>query len=115
MREIKFRGQGIVSGNWYFGYYVYRGNHHCIIEEDGTIVKVDPETVGQYTGRKDKEGQEIYEGDIAKLNYSSIGFRHGIKGAIEFNKGAYLFNSENTQFKRLLEDCNDIKLIGNIY
>ena len=71
MREIKFRGKRVDNGEWAYGYYVYSlaFDEHWISEkmnfENREIVRtVDAQTVGQYTGRIDKQGYEIYEGDI---------------------------------------------------
>ena len=69
MREIKFRGKSINKGEWLFGDLVHDnigGSYIFPIEAENLYKEnaVIPETVGQYTGLTDKNGKEIYEGDI---------------------------------------------------
>ncbi|MDD4541946.1 MAG: YopX family protein [Eubacteriales bacterium] len=77
MREIKFRGKCSQSKRWVYGWLLtnklgtyivteenpheYTQNHYIEIDE---YCRVVPATVGQYTGLTDKNGTEIYEGDI---------------------------------------------------
>lgn len=72
MREILFRAKRLDTGKWAFGHYFANDNgtfifawprHVNFLGED-VMVKVDPETVGQYIGIEDGQGQRIFEGDL---------------------------------------------------
>ena len=124
-REIKFRGKSI--DEWVYGMLckVNEGDteHGEPIKykiqtdekEDGEYVNcfiTDENTIGQYTGLHDKNGKEIYEGDIVKIKYrdEDIG-----KVIYEHNGFSIDVTNMNKNYGRVSFVNNFIEVIGNIY
>ena len=81
MREIKFRGKRLDNGEWIYGSLLvshFKDNkkeRYFITQFSGNYTfehEVDPNTVGQFTGLRDKNGRDIWEGDIFKEDGSGI-------------------------------------------
>ena len=74
MREIEFRGKRTCDNEWIYGdYHIFYGYTDDDFDITISDVFVKKETVGQYTGLKDKNGKKIFEGDIVKFKHDAMG------------------------------------------
>ena len=119
MREILFRGKRVDNGEWVQGFYFVEAGH--FIKEPPSCVSTStylvlPETICQYTDLTDKNGVQIFEGDVVTGLFlyalpinGCVGFREGAFG-LHWMRGGW---EEFTPFTSM---CHvEFEIIGNIH
>lgn len=125
IESIKFKAKRLDGKGWVCGYFYEENGNTYIIENRqkesklnrNPTYQVDPSTVCQFTGLKDSEGKEIWEGDILQDVDDD-----NIKYVVTFNEGTFLARKEGFYIGIPLHECvgslgNDVvtyaKVVGN--
>mgnify|MGYP002110324554 CR=1 FL=1 len=119
-REIKFRGKSSVTNEWVYGSPVKVCNeshiigfdevdldgHHIVFYSDRPVF-TKQETIGQFTGLHDKNGNDIYEGDIIRNEIC--------KGIVVYKNGAFVLDLGKSCGCVYLFCLDSLLVVGNIY
>lgn len=129
--QIKFRGKSLSTGEWVYGWYIREARalinglpalnlsqamivSYIVFSTDGKleIHEVDHNTVGQYIRDNDKDGKEIYEGDIVRGYFAILDFKGNEHGKVET-----VIVDDIAYAREYLEDVQQrtLEIIGNIH
>ena len=137
MREIRFRGyatEKMIGNQWLYGFGVMNidyvdGTKEYLLYTIQGAYEVLPESIGQFTGLTDKNGREIYEGDIVKLTvpdrhytmqgngYSDIMREDGFEfvGEVKFLHAMWFIKESLDGYPLIFDTNQTLEVIGNIY
>lgn len=121
MREIIFRGKSTIAGTWAYGDISFnlKGEPYIrfwarpeSVNRTYWVEPVDPDTVGQFTGKPDKNDRKIFEGDILRI----VERGETLIGVVVFNadRGEWVVQGTDGSFCNMARR-KDAEVIGNIH
>jgi uncharacterized phage protein (TIGR01671 family) len=122
--DIKFRGIKKSDGEMIYGDFNYFDGKIYIFNREGSFNSTDdyeviPETVGQFTGLKDRHGKDIYKGDLLAIGVNDFGMMRS-NYEVNFEGCDYILKRQDLPFNwgrlsRLSEMNWECEIIGNIH
>ena len=113
MREIFFKAKRKDDGKWVEGYYYKMWENHYVLwgmnNDKPDMIEIDPETLCQYTGMTDKDGDKIWENDIAKCDDELV--------TIEWDDDYKAFVVVSDTVRESLGEFEeyDFEIVGNVF
>lgn len=104
LEDIKFKAKRVDNGEWLEGDLKHLTSGCVAIEGKYSIIEVDPTTVCQYTGLRDKNGKEVWENDELLVNHYFGRFI----GAVTFEKGCFYIVSDYSKAELNKVNCISI-------
>ena len=115
VREIIFRGKRVDNGEWVYGSLSMEYFDECgcvmISPTSDICYKVDPQTVGQFTGLINIDREKVYEGDI--LQFVAYGIHY--TGKVEFLNGAFWVKCRFPERIGAVVREYKARVVGNVY
>ena len=119
IKDIKFKAKRIDGKGWVCGYFYEENGNTYIIDNRqkesmlnlNVTYPVEPNTVCKFTGLKDCEGKEIWEGDIVeRVIYDLFKGSAKVKSVIEYLDGAFVAITDGIPYSLYFKY---IKVVGN--